>query len=464
MREICRKSAVDQARLIATGDVSSEEITRIYLERIEAIDGETHAFVQVLADRALAEAKKADRARRASKGKDLPPFHGVPIAVKDLNPVAGSFTRFGSRAFERLVTPFDDATVTQLRRGGFVILGKTATSELGTLPVTEPDIHPPTRNPWDLTVTSGGSSGGAGAAVAAGLVPIAQGSDGAGSVRIPASLCHLVGFKPSRGRVENSYGIDDRWVIYTCGPIARTVTDAAALLDVMAGLVVGKPHWAPTPEGVFVELAERAPARLRLRFATRVAYCETDREVAAAVDKVARTLADLGHDVREGEMIEPKIDEFLPVWQRIAAEAPVHDWELTQPVTRWLADFGKRVTPEETLRLTKAMHDEVLAWFGEVDAWITPAVAVAPPKIGAWKDLPPPEAFARAATLGIFTAGFNVSGQPAVSIPAGRTRAGHPIGVQIAGRPLADATVLALARQIEREMPWADAWPQIALA
>jgi amidase len=161
-------------------------------------------------------------------------------------------------------------------------------------------------------------------------------------------------------------------------------------------------------------------------------------------------------------MVEPKIEEFLPVWQRIAAEAPVHDWELTQPVTRWLAEFGKRVTPEETLRLIKAMHAEMIAWFGDADAWVTPTVAVAPPRIGAWKGLAPPEAFAHAATLGVFTAGFNVSGQPAVSIPAGHTSHGHPIGVQIAGRPHADATVLALARQLELARPWADAWPRLA--
>ncbi len=457
MRDVLRKSALEQAELIRGGRVSSLELTRAYLERIARLDGKLGAFVYVMEERALAEAKAHDR-----RDADLPPFWGVPTAVKDLNAAKGSYTRFGSRAFERLFTPVDDATVAQLRRAGFVIVGKTATSELGALPVTETDIHPPARNPWDVARSPGGSSGGAGAAVAAGLVPIAQGSDGAGSIRIPAALNHLVGIKPSRGRVENSYGADDRHIIYTCGPLARTVRDAAAMLDAMAGLSVGKPHWAPRPSAPFLELCEQRPTKLRLRVVTASRFTETDPEIAEATLRVARLAESLGHEVKDGTAQEGSLEEFLPVWQRLTSEAPVHDWALTQPVTRWLAEKGRHVAPRDVRRLCEAMSARVLEWFGEADAWITPAVAVPPPMVGEWKDLPPDQAFARAARLGAFTAPFNVGGQPAVSIPAGMSSAGHPIGVQLVGRLNDEATILGLARQIEREGSWADAWPKMA--
>jgi len=452
-RELLETSALDQADLVRRGEVSSEEIVMLYLDRIADVNPHVSAFVEVLEKRATAEARAADKRRKTSDPR-AEPFLGVPIGIKDLNPVKGSFTRFGSRAFERLYTPFDDATTARIRRGGFVVVGKTATSELGSLPVTEPDIHPPTRNPWDLEVTPGGSSGGAGAAVAARMIPIAQGSDAAGSIRIPSSLCLLFGIKPSRGRVENSYGHDDRTLIYSCGPMGRTVADVAAMLDVMSGVAMNEPHWAPPPPRPFAELAKQAPKRLRVRFTTKSSLVDTQREIAAAVERTAKLLASLGHDVEEGAMLEGDVEEFLPVWQHSAAQAPVHDWDLTQPVTKWLGERGKHVKPDEIDRLTAKMSAQVMEWFGDVDVWLTPTVAIAPERIGAWRDLPPAEAFARAARMGVFTAPFNVSGLPAASVPAGLSRAGHPIGVQIAGRPFEDATLLQLAKELEDAMPW----------
>src|SRR5882672_4677991 len=188
--EILRKSAIELGALIRSRALASEDLTEIYLRRIEKIDPELNSFVQVLGDEAMRSARRADRDTPQPAHR----FHGVPIGIKDLNAVRGSFMRMGSKAFERLLSPADDLVVARLRKAGLVFIGKTATSELGALPVTEPDIHPPTRNPWDLERTSGGSSGGAGAAVAGGLLPIAHGSDGAGSVRIPASLGQLYGF------------------------------------------------------------------------------------------------------------------------------------------------------------------------------------------------------------------------------------------------------------------------------
>jgi len=456
------RPALELAAMLRSRRLSSEDLTLTCLERIDAVNPRLTAFVEVLRDRALAEARSADA--RLRKGREgLPPFLGVPLGVKDLNLARGSFTRFGSRAFERLFTPFDDAVVAQLRRGGFVILGKTTTSELGSLPVTEPDIHPPTRNPWDPDVTAGGSSGGAGAAVASGMIPIAQGSDAAGSIRIPASFCGLFGIKPSRGRIENPFGLDDRILIWTCGPITRTVDDAAAMLDVMAGITVGQPHWAPPPPRPFAELARETPRRLKLRVALRSNYVDTDPEIAAAVERVARTLEKVGHHVEEGALELPAgvLEEFLPVWQATAASAPVHDWSLTQPVTRWLGEQGRNVDAKLVERTTERLMAIVLEQFGDCDAWITPTVPVPPPRIGAWRDMAPLEVFAEASKLGVFTAPFNISGQPAASVPAGRSRKGHPIGVQIAGRPLADGLVLALARQVEEALPWSEERPKV---
>ena len=460
MTELLHLQATVLARMLRERALSSSDLVDACLERIDAVNGRVQAFVHVMHDRARDEARAAD-ARLRRRGGEHPPFLGVPIAVKDLNLARGSFTRFGSRAFERLYTPFDDAVVARLRRAGFVIVGKTATSELGTLPVTEPDIHPPTRNPWDLEVTAGGSSGGAGAALAARMVPIAQGSDGAGSIRIPSSFCQLFGIKPSRGRVENPFGFDDRTIIWSCGPMAHSVEDAAAMLDVMAGITVGKPHWAPPPSRPFELLVREGPGKLRIVVAVRASRVDTDDDVAASVQRVASLLSKLGHTVEERTLELPDgiIEEFLPVWQAAAATAPVHDWSLTQPVTRWLGEQGRKVDAAQAERVVERLGRVVLEQFGDADVWITPTVAIAPPRIGAWRDMAPPEAFEAASKLGVFTAPFNISGQPAASVPGGRSRRGHPIGIQIAGKPLADGLVLSLARVLEREMPWAGELP-----
>ncbi|MEO7094275.1 MAG: amidase, partial [Polyangiales bacterium] len=295
-------SAVEQARRIRIGDLDAEELVELYLARVARLDPALSAFVQVDAEGAIREARRKDRLR--GRG-DLPPFHGVPIGIKDLNLARGMFARFGSRAFERFIAFSDDETTGQLKLGGFIVLGKTATSELGTLPITEPDIHPPTRNPWNLEHTCGGSSGGSASAVAAGMLPIAQASDGAGSIRIPASFCGLYGLKPSRGRVANPFNLDDRRLIYTMGPIARSVEDAAAMLDVMAGIGVGKPHWAPPPPRSFHALTNEAPPRgLRIKLVLDSPLARTHPEVRAAVIRVAKLLEEQGHRVEEGAMVE----------------------------------------------------------------------------------------------------------------------------------------------------------------
>lgn len=457
--DVLRASALEQARLLRAREVSSEELVRAYLGRIEAKNGTLSAFVEVIARRAIQSAQQKDRLLGKKRGEPLPPFFGVPIGIKDLNLVRGTFTRAGSRAFRYFISPIDDRSAAQLRRGGFVILGKLATSELGALPVTEPDIHPPTRNPWDLTRTAGGSSGGSGAAVAAGLLPIAHGSDGAGSIRIPASFCNLYGIKPSRGRVRDPYGANDENALPTCGPLARTVEDAAAMLDVLAGITVGSPHWAPAPEEPFLELARRVPGRCRIRFTTRSPLANATPEIEDAVQRVARVLSGLGHHVEEGPPPEGSLDEFLPLWQHLVGTVPVLRSSVLQPVTRWLHQAGKGLRRADVLHQQQLLAGRIAEWFGNADLALTPTVPVPPPKIGAWKDLEPERAFGEAAVLGAFTAVFNVSGQPAASVPAGISSGGHPIGIQLAGRANADGLVLSVSKQLEQAMPWADRTP-----
>jgi amidase len=452
--EILRQSALQQGAMIRAGQLSSEELTALYLRRIEQFDDKIHAFVEVNVEEALRAARKADRAR----SPDGALFYGVPTAIKDLNAVRGTFMRMGSRAFPRLLTPADDLVVARIRRAGLIIVGKTATSELGALPVTEPDIHPPSRNPWDLGVTPGGSSGGAGAALAADLIPIAQGSDGGGSVRIPASFCGVVGFKPSRGVVENPFGMDLPDIVWTCGPLGRSVEDAAALLDVMAKASPVPSAALDPPPGAhltFLELCRRQVRPLRIRVATDVHIVATTDEIRAATEHAANLLSELGHRIEPQPALSGvEIDEFLPIWQELVAAVPVSDWSLTQPLTRWLAEEGKKLQRRDVAASIASLTDRILAIFGDVDMWLTPTVAVPPFPIGTLKDMAPLATFRRAAELGAFTGPFNVSGQPAISIPAARSTAGHPIGVQLIGKRGDDATVLALGRALEERLGW----------
>jgi len=412
---------------VARGQVSSESLVREALARIEAGDPALAAFVGVYPRAALSAARRADA--RVAAGGPLPPFHGVPIGVKDLDLVAGTWTRFGSRAFRWFWSPADGPVARRLRAGGFILVGKTSTSEFGAMPVTEPDIHPPTRNPANPAHTAGGSSGGAAAAVASGMVPIAQGSDGGGSIRIPAAFCGLYGYKPSRARIPPLYGRADPLGIAYVGGLTRTVEDSAALVDVLAG--------APLP-------VAPPPDRLRVRVCVRSALGTASPEVADAVTAAARSLASAGHEVEEGAPMEGSLDEFLPVWQQQLAALPVPFEGLLQPVTRWLRREGRRLPAGAGRAAHAALSARVHTWFGDADLWLTPTVVDPAPRVGAYAGLEPREAFHAAARLGAFTAPFNVSGHAAASVPAGVSAAGLPIGVQLVGKD--DATVLQASR------------------
>jgi amidase len=453
--------ALEQARLIARKETSSEELTRLYLSRIEVLNPLLHPFVRVWRRDALASARRRDAGVRA--GERLAPFHGVPTAVKDLNLVRGRVTRFGSRAVA-VLSPVDCHTTAALRRGGFVLLGKTSTSELGAMPVTEPDTHPPTRNPWDPARTSGGSSGGAACAVAAGMVPVAQASDGGGSIRIPSAVNHVFGIKPSRGRVRNAYGFADRDALYTCGPITRTVEDAAAFLDVLAGLDVGRPHWLAPPPLRFVESCRRAPEPLRVGLWLDSAAAAVHPAIREITVRMAGLLEGAGHRVEERRPPAITVEAFLPIWQLHVSQMPVFFPGRLQPVTRWLRDAGRKLRPVDVRRLRERLTRALLAMLDGVEVLLSPTVGVPTPEVGAWRAMPPEEAFAEAAVLGVFTAPANVTGAPAASIPAGFLDGRWPVGVQVCARPGDDALVLALARVVEEIQPWAHRWPPLCPA
>ena len=451
-------AAVEQARLLRRRELSSRELIDACLDRIARRNPRLWAFVEVAARRArwAAAAKDREITRAVRRGEQdrLPPFCGVPIAIKDLNFVRGLFTRMGSRNFPRMWSPVDDNTAAQLRRGGFVIVGKLATSEFGALPVTEPDIHPPTRNPWMPAYSAGGSSGGSGSAVASGMLAVAQGSDGAGSIRIPAAFNGIYGIKPSRGRVANAYGLPDRDILYTCGPLSRCVDDAAALLDVMAGVTVGTPHWLRAPEVAYAQAAKLPLPRLRVRLSTSAPVDVTVHPAwTAAARAAARVLADAGHDVDEVEMADGTVDEFIPLYQNQLARVPRARLDRLQPATRWLVEHGRQVSHAQARRIFLDMSRRVHAWVGDADVVITPTVVGPPPAIGAWQALDGEAAFRAAAVYGVFTAVFNLSGQPAASVPVGLSAEGFPIGVQVVGREGRDDRVLAVSRVLEAAFP-----------
>jgi amidase len=324
-------------------------------------------------------------------------------------------------------------------------LGKTSVSEFGVLPVTEPVGQPPARNPWDVEVTPGGSSGGSAAAVAADLAPIALGSDAGGSLRIPAAFCGLVGVKPSRGRVPNPFGFESPDVIWDCGPLARNVADAAAFMMLL---------WRQAKPEQLQTYGGPAPLRgVRVRFTTCTTLIEATPEIAAALSTAVQVLRTLGAEVTEGAALGgPALSEFLPIYQANTAQVPVLEWSKTEPLTRWLGEAGRRLKRVEVGERVRMLAARLAGWFGEADLWLTPTVGLAPPKIGAWRGLDPEQVFQRAAELAAFTAPFNVTGQPALSLPVSFSSAGHPIGVQLVARRGEDERLLAVAAKLEAEL------------
>ncbi|MEO9126937.1 MAG: amidase, partial [Microcoleus sp.] len=339
---------------------------------------------------------------------------------------------------------------------GFNILGKTATSQIGSLPYTEPPGFRPARNPWNLAYTPGGSSGGSAAAVAAGLCAIAQGSDGGGSIRGPASACGLVGIKPSRGRVSWAPVGDYLSGISANGPLARTVADAAALLDVMSGYTTGDPYWLPDPNPRFLEACGEKLGKLRIAFSTSIAPVGEAAPVCQqAVLDTVKLLADLGHEVEPGcpdftGLIEP----FTVIWQSGAAASGIPG-QVLEPMNRWLLE--RTVSAGEYLRAVNQMQvisRRIVGFFENFDVLVLPTYMHSPIRIGEWADLSCEETLQRIINWVAPCPPFNASGLPAIALPAILDDNGLPVGIQIIGRPAAEATLIALAAQIEAAKPF----------
>jgi amidase len=475
MAELHDLTAVGAAAAIRAGEVSPTQLVEHYLDRIERLDSQIGAFVTVTADAARAQAKQADA--ELMSGTDLPPLHGVPIAIKDLNLTAGVPTKFGSALFAEFVPPVDDHIVTLLRRAGTISLGKTATPEFGLPCYTETDIGPPARTPWDTTCLAGGSSGGAGAAVASGFVPIAQGSDGGGSIRIPASLNGLFGMKTSRGRISRGPLDADSSGLSVLGPLARTVRDAAAFLDVTAAPQLGDAHWAPPlpPGESYLAWCDRDPGRLRIGryISPPIPGAQIDDECRIAWEDASVLLESLGHEVVDIDMPIPAetIPAFETVWSVASHGAPIdpaREAEL-RPLTRYLRARGRAISaPEYTaaLGMLSMLSRRAIIATAQCDAVLTPTLAQPPRPIGwfcgtAQAPIDPAEDFERQKMFTPFTAVYNATGQPAVNLPLHWTSAGLPIGVMLVGRPAGEAALFALSAQIEAALPWSDRHPAI---
>jgi aspartyl-tRNA(Asn)/glutamyl-tRNA(Gln) amidotransferase subunit A len=458
-------TALDLARRIRQKEVSPVEVVEAVLTRLQALNPRLNAFCLVSAEQARAAARDAEVA--VMKGEPIGPLHGVPVSIKDMIFTRGLRTTGGSRLFLDLVPEHDAVAVARLKAAGAIVFGKTTTSEMGHKAVTDSPLFGVTRNPWDPTRTPGGSSGGAAAAVASGLGPIALGGDGGGSVRIPAAFCGLVGFKPSYGRVPEYPGFPGWDHVSHTGPLTRTVRDAAAVLDVIAGGDDRDIVSLPREAGSYVDACERDVRGLHVAWSSDLGYARVDPVVQALCENAAAEFETLGCHV---EVVNPAWENLEDAFSTMMA-AQLHAAfgdrvaERVGDVDRSFARFveqGARVTAREYLGARARMHEfwqEVVAFLARFDLLITPTVAV-PPFAADGK--PPREVAGEpSSVLGWmpFTYPFNITGQPAASVPAGWTAENLPIGVQIVGQRHADATVLAACAAYEAACPWSDRRP-----
>jgi amidase len=454
-----------QAALIAAGEISSRELVELYLERIGRLDPTLNAFRVVLGHRVLLEADQAD-ARRGAGGER--PLLGVPIAIKDDIDVAGEVTALGTNAHGGPVRA-DAEVVRRLREAGAVIIGKTNVPELCTWPFTETATFGATRNPWDLQRAPGGSSGGSAAAVAAGLVGAALGSDGAGSIRIPAAWCGLFGLKPQRGRVSMAPRSRAWYGLSVNGVLCRTVADTALFHDVASGAIDVDEDRAPAPAVPFSQSAATAPGKLRIAFSTRVpagVITKLDGDTERALGDTVELLRSLGHEVseRDPDYGLGTLAALIPRYVRGVsddARALPHPERLERR-TRGMARLGALIPPallERGLAGEAELARRLNGVFEDHDVLITPATATPPPPIGRLEGRGALWTLNAVAGWVPYNGIWNVTGQPAAAVPAGLGSDGLPRAVQLVGRPNDEATLLSLAAQIETERPWAQRRP-----
>ncbi len=473
MIELMRRSVVEQASLLRRGEVSPAEMVEAAIAAIEKYNPKLNAVVLPMYD-------IARRAVKQLKGDE--PYGGVPLLLKDMcAEYAGAPLTEGSRFLQGYISPHDSELVARYRRAGFIVVGKTNSPEFASKPTTEPELYGATRNPWDLTRSPGGSSGGAGAAVAAGMVAVAHANDGGGSTRLPAAVCGLVGLKPTRGRnpLGPDYGDPGAAGLLSEHVVTRTVLDNALMLDVTAGADVGAPYFPPPPLRSFASEVGVDPGRLRIAFSTQpITHTPVHADCQQAVRDIAALCESLGHHVEEAK---PDVDGehfhdfFTTVWLAMVAWM-IRDWSVRLGRTPSPADFEKHTwkmyeidgesRPSDFL---KAVHDmqrfarDVAPFFSTYDIWLTPTAPEPPVPLGYFDfdRKAPHQATERMQRFPRFTAIANVTGQPAMSLPLCWNAAGLPIGIQIMGRYADEARLFRLGAQLEAARPWAARRPQL---
>jgi Asp-tRNA(Asn)/Glu-tRNA(Gln) amidotransferase A subunit family amidase len=463
--------ALGLAELVTRGEATPSDLLEESLRRAKERNPKLNAIVIDMEEQA-----------RAAVETGLPdgPFKGVPFLVKDIGSCySGVRTTSGCRFFEDNVADHDSDLIARYKNAGLTIFGKSASPEFGLTTSTESALFGTTRNPWNLEHTSGGSSGGSASAVAAGIVPIADGSDGGGSIRIPASCCGLVGLKASRGRISHAPDTGEGWSgMSTAGCLSRTVRDTAAMLDVTAGEVKGDPYYAPAADGPFLDAIGKDPGALRIAVHTKTSNgVDTHADCAVAVANAAKLCASLGHEVVEAPL---SIDEtLLRRSTRVIIGANIR-----QVLDARAATLGRRLSEDDIEPLTYAVYKNaeryaaadyvtalhgihalgrsVEAFFADYDVVLSPTMAAPPQKVGGALRLNHPDGkeFAAAIALTIgFTQLFNATGNPAISLPLHWNEDGLPIGVQFAATYGGEKTLLGLAAQLEKAQPWADKRP-----
>jgi amidase len=438
------QSAVEIARGVRSGEVSARDVVAEHLAHIAAGDGAVGAFRTVLAERALAEAEAVD----GRPDRYALPLAGVPVAVKDNLAVAGEPTLEGSRGSSRVPATRDHEVVTRLRRAGAVVVGITRLPELSTFATTD-DADGVSRNPWDLGRTAGGSSGGAGAAVAAGFVPIAQGNDAMGSIRIPAACCGVVGIKPGTGVIPAGIGANEWFGMAENGPLATTVADAVLAFDVMAG----------RPEGSSLQAVDRR-LRIAVSHRTPVPGVVADRDAREGLHRAVRALVAAGHDAHTAGPPYPATvaRAALARWfGGVAMDAEqLEDASLLQPRTRRHVALGRRAISRGLIREADrtAWQDAVGELFARYDVLMTPTLAGPPAAALRWSERSWLANVTSNARFAPYAAPWNLAGVPALSVPAGIRSDGLPAAVQLVGAPGSEALLLAVAARLEAALPW----------
>jgi len=471
--------AVGQAEAVRRGDCSPEELVGAALERIDRIDPELNAVIHRLDKKALAQVEA---------GLPDGPFRGVPIVLKDLNAhSAGDPYHEGMKILRdlRWTAPDDTYLVAKLRAAGFVFVGRTNVPEMGLVPTTEPEAYGPTRNPWDTTRSTGGSSGGSAAAVASGMVALGHANDGGGSIRIPASECGLYGLKPSRGRISLGPDYGEVWEgLDAEHVVTHTVRDSAAVLDVLAGAMPGDPYTATPPLQPFATAVGAEPGRLRVGVLDRdpAGEFDVDEQCRAATRATGELLAELGHQVEDtwpASLVDPQYQmDFITVYAAFA------EWCLEDTARRigrpvdesgceaamWaLAEISRTVTPGRYVLAVQGLQRfarAVCSWW-DVDGFdllVTPTIPELPPTLGQFGSTPdnPLAGVIRSATVAAFTAPFNVTGQPAASLPMHWSNEGLPVGVQLVAASGREDLLLSVSAQLEQARPWAGRRPPVS--